>query len=280
MSVVIEEVLFRLKRGRLLASAVLTVALMAPWVQSQAVPFTTDITIGGTIDFYDSRAEADGVSQHGDYWVKEGGVTTTNVVNGTAVTGGRPLTATLTQAGDGFGISAGVDSVTPGAASEFPVDIDFSIRNSSLSAIYQVRLQFDYDHSVDAGGGDAYAISMYRLFDFFNSQDLILRGVVSDAVLGDHMNGPGLGTFGELVADSGSLFVDLILNPGELLNLVVQYDMGTGILSDPGSVMARFSSFLSVASVVQVERATIPVPAPFMLLLAGGLGLLVRRRKS
>jgi hypothetical protein len=158
------------------------------------------------------------------------------------------------------------------------VSIDFSIFNNSISAIYKVTLQLDYDHRVVADGANAFAFSGYSLFDDTNTLDLILREVISDTFFGDHKNGVGLTTVGAPVADSGTLFLDLFLNPGEILDLAVQYDMSTGVYSDPGSMMARFSSFLSVANVERVEVA-VPAPATFFLMLAGGLALVTRRRQ-
>ncbi len=275
---VVAKMLVKPKVIQLFAPMVLAVTLLAPWASAQALPFTTDITITGRSDIYDPWASAVDITQTGSYSVKQGGVTTTNSVSGTTVTGGRPLAATLTQTGDGFGITASVDGTMAGADGEFPMKVGFSIFNSAISAIYKVTLQFDYDHRVGAGGADALALSGYALFDDTNTLDLILREVISDSFFGDHENGLGLGTFGAPVADSGTLFLDLFLNPGEILDLAVEYDMSTGVYSDPGSIMARFTSFLSVANIERVEVA-IPVPATFFLMLAGGLALMACRRQ-
>lgn len=275
---VVAKMLVKPKVIHLFASMVLAVALLLPWASAQALPFTPDITITGTSDIYDPWASAVDMNQTGSYSVKQGGVTTTNSVSGTTVTGGRPLAAALTQAGDGFGITASVDGTINGGEGEFPVSIDFSIFNNSISAIYKVTLQLDYDHRVVADGANAFAFSGYSLFDDTNTLDLILREVISDTFFGDHKNGVGLTTVGAPVADSGTLFLDLFLNPGAILDLAVQYDMSTGVYSDPGSIMARFTSFLSVANVERVEVA-VPVPATLFLMLAGGLALMSCRRQ-
>ena len=275
----VNKVLKIAKKTGLLAPVLVTTMLLVSWSPAQALPFTTDITITGTSDFSDNHASAVGFNQLGSYSVKQGGVTTTNTVDGTMVTGGRPLSATLTQAGDGFGISADVSGTSTGVGSEFPMNIEFSIFNSAVSAVYQLTLQLDYSHAVSADGGNAYAISEYLLVDTTNNLDLMKRVVLSDTFFGDHKNDSNLGTFGEVVADGGTIFLDLILRPGELLELFVQYDMSLGMAAGPGSTVGSFSSFLSVANVVQIERGTIPIPATLLLLLMGGLGLIVRRPK-
>lgn len=275
---VVAKVLVKAKMIQGFAPVVLAVALFLPWTQTQALPFTSDIIINGIADYGDSLGFAVDVVQAGSYSAKQGGVTTTNSINGNTVTGRRPLAATLSEIGDGFGITGSVDGAIDGGEGRFPVDIGFSIFNNSISAIYKLTLQFDYNHSVTASGGDAYAASKFSLFDDTHILDLILRDVVSDTFFGDHKNGAGLTTFGAAVTDSGTLFLDLFLNPGDILDLAIEYEMNSGVYSDPGSMMARFSSFLSVASVERVEVA-IPAPATFFLMLAGGLALMTRRRQ-
>ncbi len=274
---VVSKVLKKSEKIRLLAPALLAATLFVSWSPAQALPFTTDITITGTSDFSDNHAFAGGFTQLGSYSVKQGGVTTTNTVNGTTVTGGRPLNAALTQTGDGFGISADVNGTSTGVGSEFPMNVEFSIFNSAVSAIYQLTLQFDYSHTVNANGGNAYAFSEFLLVDTTNNLDVMVRNVLSDTFFGDHKNDSNPGTFGDVVADGGTIFLDLILRPGELIEFFAQYDMSLGIVSNSGSAVGSFSGFLSVANVVQVETGSIPIPATLFLLLMGGLGLVVRR---
>ncbi len=274
---VVSNVLKKSEKIRLLAPALLAATLFVFWSPAQALPFTTDITITGMSDFSDNHASEGGFTQLGSYSVTQGGVTTTNTVNGTTVTGGRPLNAALTQTGDGFGISADVSGTSTGVGSEFPMNIEFSIFNSAVSAIYQLTLQFDYSHTVNVNGGNAYAFSEFLLTDTTNNLDVMMRNVLSDTFFGDHKNGSNPGTFGDVVADGGTLFLDLILRPGELIEFFAQYDMSLGVISDPSSAVGSFSGFLSVANVVQVETGAIPIPATLFLLLMGGLGLVVRR---
>lgn len=268
------------KGTQLLAPLALAAAFLLPWTGAQALPFTSDIVITGAAAFNGGQALAVDVNQSGSYSVTQGGVTTTNTVNGTTVTGSDPLAAALTQTGDGFGISASASSTTSGAEGEFPMDVGFSIANNSISSVYKVKLQLAYDHSVDADGTDAFAISEYSLFDVTNNLELLFRGVTSDTVFEDQKNDAFLGTFGDLVADSGNLLLDLVINPGELLDLALQYDLSSGNFSDPGAFAARLSGFLSIASVEHVEGGTVPVPATLYLLLAGVMGMMASRRRS
>lgn len=278
MSVAVQTVLKR-KGVQLLAPLALAAAMLLPGTNAQALPFTTDITISGMAGFNGGQAQAIDVNQTGSYSVKQGGITTTNTISGTTVTGSDPLAAALTEAGDGFGITANVDSSIAGAEGEFPMDVAFSIANNSLSTVYKVKLKLEYDHSVDADGDDAFAESKYSLFNDTHGVELLLRGVTSDTFFEDQKDNGYLGTFGALVADNGTLFLDLIINPGQLLDLSIRYDMSTGVFSDPGSFMARFSSFLSIASVERAEGGAVPVPATLYLMLAGVLGLMASRRR-
>jgi hypothetical protein len=269
------------KGVQLLAPMALAAAMFLPWTNAQALPFTSDIAITGAADFVDVWAQAIDVDQTGSYSVTQSGATITNTITGVAVTGGDPLAATLTQTGDGFGITANAASTTLGADGEFPVGVDFVIANNSISSIYKITLQFDYDHSVDADGDDAFAISEYSLFDNTLAMDLFFRRVISDTVFGDEKNGANLATAGDLVADSGIVFLDLIINPGELFDLTLRYDLSTGIPSgSTGLIDASFSSFLSIAGVERVENgAVVSAPATLPLLLAGVLGLMASRRR-
>ncbi len=275
------QVVVKRKSVQLLAPVVLAAAMLLPWASVQALPFTTDITITGTADFRDGQAAATDVSQTGSYSVKQAGVTTTNTVNGTTVTGVDPLAALLTQTGDGVGITANVNSAIVGAQGEFPMDAGLSIFNSSVSNVYKIWLQFDYNHSVLASGADAFVYSEYSLINRSDNNAMLLyRGVKSDTGTGyqDVLNGVNLGTQGALVANNGSIFLERIINSGELLNLTIQYDMSSGIFSDPGSIDGRFTSFLSIVSVELFENA-IPSPATLFLMLAGGIGLMASRRR-
>jgi hypothetical protein len=246
-------------------------------VQVQATPFTADLSITGEVEFDTGFALADGnVTQTGDFSTTEAGVSTSSTFDGTTVTGANPLLGILTDFGDGFGMSADVDA---GFYSEFGIGIDIGIdvMNTSATDTWKVTFKVgssDFNNEVDADGVDAFADSGFTVD--VDSSEVFFTEVLSDTLFGDVLNGVDLGTFGELVSDSGEAFFDVQLAPGATALIEGAWTMEGGVF-DPGTATVDFSAFLSVDSVENLTQ--VPEPGTLLLLATGLGGLAVIRRR-
>lgn len=136
---------------------------------AQAVSFTTDLTITGQVEFDTGFAFADGtVTQTGSFSTTAGGTSTFSTFNGTSVTGVNPLSGTLTDFNDGFGIMADVDSAfnsTTDSKFAIGLDIGIDVQNISLTDTYKVTFKVDFSNAVDSSGADAYTDSEFLVDD-------------------------------------------------------------------------------------------------------------------
>ena len=211
----------------------------------------------------------------------EGGATTDSAFSGAAPPATDPLTGTLTQLGDGFGvIDVDVDSLFD---SEFEVgiDIDIGITNNSATDTYKVTFKVDFSNAVDASGADAFADSEFTVDD--PGGEVFFTDLLSDTVFGDEIGGVATGNFGDPLSESNPAFLfDVIFAPGATGNIIGDYTLTGGAFETGSTAFADFSGFISVHDVM--NQTSVPVPEPATLILLGtgltGLAAFRRRRKA
>jgi hypothetical protein len=258
-------------------------------LQVQATPIPAPISIMGEMDFDDGNALAEGnVTQSGSFFVRVGGGDTITTFDGVMVdTGGvDPLLGTLTDTGDGFGITGTADAAfDPDIDTEFLIGIDFIIdlMNSSATDTYKITFKVgsstggNFNNRVDADGADAFAESEFTV-DTPAGTEVFFTDLLSDTLFGDEENGVDLGTFGALVSDIGMETFDITLAPGDMEEIVGAWTMEGGVFAnDLGAATVDFSAFLSVDSIENLTQ--VPEPSTMLLLATGLVGLAGFRRK-
>lgn len=107
-------------------------------INDRALSYTTNLAITGQVDFDNEVAFTDGnVTQSASFSITTGGTTTTSTYNGTAVSRADPLSGTLTDIGDGFGIT-GVAQASFESEFEIGIDIDSGFASTAFGATVSV----------------------------------------------------------------------------------------------------------------------------------------------
>jgi len=264
---------------------ILGLCLMTALTPSMANAFT-DLTISGNITFDDGNTFADDTATGtGSMDVVSGGVPSSTSFDGTgSFTGVNPLTGNLTAVGDGFG---GTAAFTGADFSEFLTgwDLQLDLGNSSGTESYQISFQVDYDNEVDSSGPDAYGRSEFFVGTSFGGDDIFATYLSSDTLNGNENTDGSASGFGGLLAESGSFFFDLILNPGDSTSLFGFWNLEGGVFddADPGTAFASIDSFISITGVENLTAPPAPIPEPSTVALLGfglvGLGIMAHRRR-
>lgn len=252
-------------------------ALLQPGA-AQAASITPNLTISGQVAFDTGFAYADGsLNQSGDFSKTVGGIITSSSFAGTTVSGLNPLAGTLTDLGDGFGMSA---ATSASFGSEFALGFDIGIALANNSADdYRITLKIDYSNTMDAGGPDAYVDSEFTVNDA--GGEVFFSDLISDTYYGDTFNGIDNNTFGAHLSDIGVATFDIYLNAYSTTNITSAWTMEGGVYGDPGYATLDFSAFISVDEVKNLSA--VPVPAALYLFgtgLSGLAAIRMRRRKQ
>ncbi len=272
----LKTLLIRFGRGALFICLFVLVQIST----AQAVPFTTDLQISGTVEFDDGFASADGdVTQTGDISSTVGTASTSSTFSSATPPGTNPLVATLTDIGDGFGMSA---NTVGSFDSEFALgtDINIDIFNNSLDN-YQITFLIDYSNLVDADGSDAYVDSELTVDD--QNGEVFFSDLLSDTFFGDEVGGNPTGNFGNPLLDNDMFYFDVLLGAGLSTSISSAWTMDGGVFASGGLANLDFEAFLSVYEVVNLSGggpAPVPEPATLILFATGLLGLAVARRKG
>ncbi len=306
-------------RARPPVSALLGASLlMTVSASAFAVPISADLVITGSVGLrVDAGADqpfSDGnVTQNGSVRTISGGATTSAPFsttpgsadgilgnadgvndNTTVLPSPNPLTAGLTDTGDGIGWSTDLDALfetgdninfTPGY--DFVVDFGIDLANLSATDTYTVTLQVDFSHAVDADDVDAFADASLDVER--DGVDVLLSDVTSDSFLGDELNGNLLGTFGAPVIDAGVLLFDVILAPGATGLFGGDHRWEGAVFFDnavePGASFVNISTDITILDVVCTGVCAPPqqAPAPGTLAMLGlavpALAMVARRRR-
>jgi hypothetical protein len=204
--------------------------------------------------------------------------------NSTTLPTTNPLSANLTDTGDGVGYATNLDAL-PFTGFEFNEGYDFivefglDLENTSLTDTFTITLQADYSNVVQASGTDSFADAKLDLE--LNLLDVLSSEVLSDTLLGDEKNGVSLGTFGAEVSDMGVFFFDVILTPGEAATIAGTHQWEGGVFDDGFSnVDIDFDLTIADVSCSGECLPAVPIPAAAYLFASAlsGLALLRRRR--
>jgi hypothetical protein len=255
------------------AMLVSAVCLLLQFGESQAAPFSADIKITGTSTFDTGFALALGsVSQTGAFSSTAGGLSTISNFNGTTVSGASPILGTLTNPGDGFGISADVDALSD---SQFGIGIDIviDITNQSAAIPYEVTFEVKFSNEVNSDGLDAIAESELTIDD--PSGEVFFTQVVSDTLLGNVIDGVETGSFGGIVEDNGLSSFKILVDPLATLTIEAYSTQYGGAFDIDSAAEIDFASFISVQDV-----AAVPIPGTLLLLCSGMACLAAIRRQS
>lgn len=256
-----------------LITLLVSAMFMLMGINDQALSFTTNPVITGQIDFDNDVALADGnVSQTGSFSVTAGGTTTTSTFSGTTVSGDDPLSGTLTNIGDGFGIAGTVNAAFE---SEFEIGIDidpWSITNNSATTPYRITFNVNFSNVVDSGGPDAYADSEFTIK--VGGSEVFFSDVISDTVNGNEIGGNPTGDFGGSVNDIDLISFKVLVDPMTTVGLTGAWSLEGGVFESSGFASAAFDAAISVENV-----APVPLPGTLILLGTGLAGLVAIRRR-
>ena len=263
-----------------LLKSIFVAILLAATSVVHAIPFSTDLTISGSITYDSTNSYVTGTTQSGSISSTIGGTNTSSSISGVTLTGSNPLAGVMTDIGDGFGSSFTMSGDQNGDEGGLFSDYLFDITNNSATDQYQVTFGIEFSNLANADGTDAYADSQISIWDETNIVEVFFSDLTSDTLFGDEENGTILASFGASLSDSGLFNLDVLIDPLASFQLSGFNELEGGVYDSTSSFNGELTSFISVANVINLTQ---PVPAPepgILLLMATGLlGILVRRRK-
>ncbi|MBA6363447.1 PEP-CTERM sorting domain-containing protein [Colwellia sp. BRX8-4] len=270
-------------------------SLIAPTVTAGLIPLDISITGNAELDTTYSASTTGNASQSANMSLVIGGGTTLTSIANLTPTGATPLAGTLTDFGDGVGVSA-IGSSTAGAISEVPdffFDIDFSLLNSSATDTYQIFFELAYSVSAHAqgngtfidNGSDAFVNSEVNLFDDL-AEEIFASDLTSDRrngdEIGDVLGSTFPGTNGASLSDSGTFLFDITLAAGASNNFSALVRMDGGAFSNDAFFNGRSSAFISILSADNLTAvqppSQVPEPSTFILFFMAMALLQVKRK--
>lgn len=284
--------------GRLSCVALaITLLLGAQTGSAWAAAFDSNIVIRGSAEFdsLGSPASPINATQTGSLTSIIAGSTSTTTLVGSTVTGPDPLSGTLSQIGDGFGINlsaSGNGGSEPSSISPLFGDLTFSIENKSAVDSFVVSLQFHFSHQVEATdtpplNNDAEFAQSLIAFYKADGTELAFSKIISDPFRGNEKRIPSdpntdIGTGkGGLVSDVGTLLLSFLLNPGELISFGDSNpDLKIFGGADSGRFSINASSLITVDSVTKQTNNTVPEPETLWLLAIGLVSVISSRRRN
>lgn len=277
-------------------AAILFVGGLLAVPTAQATPFSTDLSISGSVMFdsgYAAMQSTGASGQSGLVAVTQGTTPSSSTFSGSLVSGSNPLLGTLTDIDDGFGFSGTASASTTGTFG-IGIDIGLKLANNSATNAYKIIFNVEFDNRVDSAGVDAYANSNFGIFDRVNNQTLFFTDLFSDTVNGNSNGGqPVPGVRGGSLAENGPASFVITLAAGQSLvfdpllhdiSWTLDGRAGRSANGVDSSSSASLDLFFSIASVESLTQPPTPTPEPATLALFGlglaGLGAMRRRRAS
>lgn len=201
----------------------------------------------------------------GDFSLIQGGVTFTSTYSDGVVAPGddNPLGGSLSDTGDGIGFTGSATSDGEYFFAGF--DGFMTIENDS-ALVYDIVLKLIFGNSVTANG-DAFADSEFYIEA--NGSEVFFSDLLVDTVFGNEIAGVATDpeTFGGTLDESGTVLLPFVLNPTEILDLVLFWTAEGQDYGVDGAAFS-FSQFLSIDSAVaRTAQPPTDVPAPSIVLL-------------
>jgi len=255
--------------------------LSTPWV-AHAIPFSSDISISGSIVYDNVNSYATGTTQSGSISSIIGETKTTSNITGAIITGTNPLAGTLTDIGDGFGSIFSMSGDQNADKGELFSDYAINITNNSATDQFMVSFLLDFTNIVDANGADSFADSQFSLSNDTTTSEIFFTDLTSDIFFGDKENGISLASFGASLSDTGMVTLDFLLTPLAVINLSGINQLQGGVFDDTSDFEGELTSFISLASVTNLTTppSSVPEPVTFFLIMGGFIGLFFCRAKQ